>query len=451
MAVLNFIVNEILSKPALLVGLMSLVGLIALRKSFSDVLSGTIKTILGFLILSAGAGVLIGTLDPLQAMVKTAFNLQGVIPTNEAIVALALKNFATEVAGIMALGFVVNLILALITPAKFVFLTGHHLLYMATVLAVVIGSAGIKGANLIILGALIQGTIATVMPALVHPYTKKLTNNAGFALGHFNSLGYLISALIGSLVGKNSRSTEEVNVPENLSFLKEPIVITSVVMVIAYVILAIIAGPSAIGSYTSGSNYIMYAIMEGLTFGASIGIIIYGVRMILGELVPAFQGIAERVIPNAVPALDCPTVFPYAPNAVIIGFIFSVLGGIVGMFLMGPFGLALIIPGMVPHFFDGGTSGVYGNSTGGLVGAVIGSFVNGLLITFLPALLLSFMGTLGLANTTFGDSDFCWAGILGGYLSRMGVAGAYIGVIIFAVVALAIASLVSIRTNRASA
>jgi len=122
-------------------------------------------------------------------MVKEAFNLHGVIPTNEAIVALALKDFATEVAAIMALGFVVNLIFALITPAKFVFLTGHNLLYMATVLAVVIGSAGIKGANLIILGAILQGTIATVMPALLHPFTKKLTNDAGFALGHYNSYG----------------------------------------------------------------------------------------------------------------------------------------------------------------------------------------------------------------------------------------------------------------------
>ena len=197
MSVLNFIVNEILSKPALLVGLMSFVGLVALRKSFSDVLSGTVKTILGFLILSAGASVVISTLGPLEVMVKEAFNLHGVIPTNEAIVALALKDFATEVAAIMALGFVVNLIFALITPAKFVFLTGHHLLYMATVLAVVIGSAGIKGANLIILGAILQGTIATVMPALLHPFTKKLTNDAGFALGHYNSLGYLVSALIG--------------------------------------------------------------------------------------------------------------------------------------------------------------------------------------------------------------------------------------------------------------
>lgn len=451
MSVLNFIVNEILSKPALLVGLMSFVGLVALRKSFSDVLSGTVKTILGFLILSAGASVVISTLGPLEVMVKEAFNLHGVIPTNEAIVALALKDFATEVAAIMALGFVVNLIFALITPAKFVFLTGHHLLYMATVLAVVIGSAGIKGANLIILGAILQGTIATVMPALLHPFTKKLTNDAGFALGHYNSLGYLVSALIGGLVGKGSRSTEDIKVPENLSFLKEPLVITSVVMIIIYVFLALMAGPAVLEQFAEGGNYIMYAIMQGLTFGAAIGIIIYGVRMILAELVPAFQGIAQSLIPNAVPALDCPTVFPYAPNAVVIGFIFSVIGGIVGMFLVGPLGLALIIPGMIPHFFDGGTAGVYGNSTGGLTGAVVGSFVNGLLITFLPALLLSFMGNLGLANTTFGDSDFCWAGILGGSISRLGTTGAYLGIILVSVVLLATASIVSVRARKSAA
>jgi len=62
--------------------------------------------------------------------------------------------------------------------------------------------------------------------------------------------------------------------------------------------------------------------------------------------------------------------------------------------------------------------------------------VNGLLITFLPALLLSFMGNLGLANTTFGDSDFCWAGILGGSISRLGTTGAYLGIILVSVVLL---------------
>jgi len=74
---------------------MSFVGLVALRKSFSDVLSGTVKTILGFLILSAGASVVISTLGPLEVMVKEAFNLHGVIPTNDNCSACT-KDFATE-------------------------------------------------------------------------------------------------------------------------------------------------------------------------------------------------------------------------------------------------------------------------------------------------------------------------------------------------------------------
>lgn len=42
--------------------------------------------------------------------------------------------------------------------------------------------------------------------------------------------------------------------------------------------------------------------------------------MAIGEIVPAFKGIADRFVKGAKPALDAPTVFPFAPNAVIIGF-----------------------------------------------------------------------------------------------------------------------------------
>jgi PTS system ascorbate-specific IIC component len=248
-------------------------------------------------------------------------------------------------------------------------------------------------------------------------------------------------------VGKGSKSTEEIHLQQYMSFLKESLVVTSCVMVFIYVLLAGLAGPSAIESYSRGSNYIMFAVMQGLTFGAAIGIIMYGVQMILGELVPAFQGIATRVIPNALPALDCPTLFPYAPNAVIIGFIFSVLGGIAGMFLMGPLGLALIIPGMIPHFFDGGTAGVYGNATGGFLGAVVGSFINGLLISFLPAFLLPFMKGLGPLTASFADSDICWGGILAGSISRLGIASAYLGVISISCIMLLLASYVNYRTK----
>ena len=54
---LNFIVN-ILSTPAILVGLLSLVGLALQKKPIEEIVKGTVKTIVGFLVLSAGASFL---------------------------------------------------------------------------------------------------------------------------------------------------------------------------------------------------------------------------------------------------------------------------------------------------------------------------------------------------------------------------------------------------------
>ncbi len=419
MSIINFIVYEILSEPAILVGLMAAIGLISLKKSFSEVVSGALKSVLGFIILGAGAGILIGSLDNLGPIIQEAFNIHGVVPTNEAIVAVAQKTLGRETALIMGFGFIANLIFARITPMKYVFLTGHHTFYMAALLSAVLGTAGLSGVSLIVIGSIILGFVMVLFPALGQPFMRRVTGGDDVAIGHFGTTGYIAAGLVGRLVGDPEDSTEDITFSSSLDFLKESVLATMITMFLIFLVVSLIAGRKIVSQYAGDQSIVMFSLMQGITFAAGVSIILTGVRMIIGEIVPAFQGIAERIVPDAIPALDCPITFPYAPNAVTIGFIFSFLGGIVGMFFLGPLGLSLIIPGMVPHFFTGATAGVFGNATGGKKGAMLGSFVNGLLITFLPALLLPVLGSLGFSNTTFGDADFGVVGIIIGYLAKL--------------------------------
>ena len=56
LGVLQFI-QQVLSTPAIFVGLIALLGLLLQRKDPQTCIKGTIKTILGFIVLNAGAGV----------------------------------------------------------------------------------------------------------------------------------------------------------------------------------------------------------------------------------------------------------------------------------------------------------------------------------------------------------------------------------------------------------
>ncbi|MGK3360179.1 PTS ascorbate transporter subunit IIC [Citrobacter portucalensis] len=414
---LQFIIHDVLGTPAILVGLFSVIGLLLQKKAVSEVISGTLKTIMGFVILTSGAAIVATTLTTFSQLFEYSFHIQGVVPNTDAMAALAQKNYGTATAMIMVLGMLFNIVLARITPLKYIFLTGHHTLYMAAMLAVILSVGGLSPFWVILVGAVILGIMMLVSPAILQPFTRKITGTDDLALGHFGSTGYLLSALVGKAVGKGSPSIEEMQVPKSLNFLRDSSVAISLTMMILFVILVLVAGKEFVESSVSGGqNFIIFAVIQSLTFAAGVWIILAGVRMIIAEIVPAFKGIADKLVKDAKPALDCPTVFPFAPNAVIVGFLSSFAAGLVSMFLCPLFGLSVIVPGLVPHFFCGATAGVYGNICGGRRGAVVGAFAHGLLISFLPAILLPLMGDLGFASTTFGDADFGVVGIILGHV-----------------------------------
>ena len=411
------LVVDILSVPAILVGLISLVGLLCQKKNFSDTVKGTMKTILGFIVLTGGAGILTSGLTPFGQMFEIGFKVQGIVPNNEAVVALAITKYGTVTALIMAFGMVANILIARFTKLKYIFLTGHHTFYMACMIAIILAVAGFEGTMLVFVGSIVLGFSMAFFPAIAQSTMRKITGTDDVAFGHFGTVGYVLAAKIGALVGKNSKSTEEMNLPKNLSFLRDSSISISLTMLVLYLITSFAAGKEYVETNLSnGQNFIIYSLLQAITFAAGVFIVLQGVRLILAEIVPAFTGISQNLVPNAKPAIDCPVVFPYAPNAVLIGFLSSFLGGIAGLFILGLLKWVLIIPGVIPHFFCGATAGVFANATGGRRGTIIGSFIHGIFITFVPVVLLPILGELGFANATFSDADF-------------GVIGAIIGLI----------------------
>lgn len=71
---------DIVSTPAILVALIAILGLVLQKKKLPDIIKGGIKTFVGFLVVSGGAGIVQNSLNPFGTMFEHAFHLSGVVP-----------------------------------------------------------------------------------------------------------------------------------------------------------------------------------------------------------------------------------------------------------------------------------------------------------------------------------------------------------------------------------
>jgi ascorbate PTS system EIIC component len=144
----------------------------------------------------------------------------------------------------------------------------------------------------------------------------------------------------------------------------------------------------------------------GLRFAAGIAILLFGVRMFLAEIVPAFKGLSDKVIPGTRPALDAPTVFPVAPTAVLVGFVSATA---LFLALVGVFAAAdwfTLAPPMIMLFFVGGACGVFGNAVAGWRGAVLGGLLTGLTLAVGQALTWGMLNSTAPELATLADPDW---------------------------------------------
>jgi PTS system ascorbate-specific IIC component len=410
----------LMGEPAFILGIIAFVGLLLQRSPLNKVTTGTIKTMLGYSLIQIG-GMAAGTaLSNLSAMIQRGFQVIGIIPHNETVVALAQINYGKEIAWIMLVGMCLHLLIARFTPIKYIFLTGHHILYMASMLGSLLVSSSFEGIAVYLIGGIVLAVTMSIGPAIAQPYVKQVIGGNHVAIGHFNSVGYFLSGLIAQLV----KSKKEKDIPERViqrlqPYFQDQMVVVAVFTFFLFFVSSLFVTPEGMKEMFSGRSFIVVSFIQSVWFTAGMYIILAGVRMLVSEIIPAFQGIAERVVPGSIPALDSPILFTYSPIAAIFGFLISFAGGLIAMSVLLFYQHTTIIPGVIPHFFSGGAAGVITYKMGGKRGLVIATFVHGFIITMLPVFLAPLLSGLGYVRATFADSDFSVIGILLDQLLRI--------------------------------
>lgn len=466
--------KDFIGTPAILVGLFSMLGAILLRKKTTEIIITFFKTAAGFLIISGGAGVLVGALTNFQVLFEDLFGLSGAIPNNEGLAGTIMQRYG-EIAQlgsiIMVLSIVLNLGLAFGSRFKYIYLSGHVLFYMSIALAAVMVLSGFSLSNpgdytiALISSSVIMSLYMVLSCAMLHRWTKIITKTDDITIAHTGAFSYALGGIIGEIIykikkGQNIKSTEEIKFPKGLQFFRNTFISMAITMLIVFLIVYIPEGimyntgiktiKTVINNegnivpidkmnetikniFENGAqNWVVRAILEAFTFAAGVEIILLGVRMVIAELVPSFKGISEKLIKNAKAGVDCPIVFPYAPNAVLIGFVTSLLGALIGLGIsIGISNLntiiPVIIPGIVAQFFLGATTAVFANAKGGIVAAIIAALLNGILITVIPIIFYAgdwIPKTNGKFETNvWGDTDYIISIIPGILLMIKGVGG----------------------------
>ena len=448
----SFFATYILQKAPYMVGFLTLLGYCLMGKKWYDTLGGTLKAIIGMLILNVGSAGLTSTFRPILAGLKDRFNLTACVidpyygqnAVTAGVETVFGKGFSQAMT-LLLIAFLVNIALVRfnkITKCRALFTTGHVQVQQAATAywLIMFALPGLLENNfaLMVVMSVILGAYWAVGANLTIKPMQELSEGAGFAIAHQQMFGirlsyFLADKFFGTNGGKKKKEIHkvgEMEMPGFFSIFNENMVCTAILMTAFFgVIMCIIGKPFfvAAGSTTETEAFAYFVFNTSLNFAVYLAILQLGVRTFVTELTASFQGIADKLLPSSIPGVDCAVCYGFGDsNAVTFGFLAGLCGQLIAIVLLIVLGSpTVIICGFVPVFFDNATIGLVANEKGGLKACLILPFLSGLVQVFGAAFI---SGWVGLAD--FGgylgmfDWDTVWPAftVLMRYLGYFGVA-----------------------------
>lgn len=411
----KFFLTNILTQPAFFIGFMVLLGYILLKKPWYEILGGTLKAITGYFILTVGSGGLVKNFRPILVGLKDKYQLKAMVIDpyfgQNAVEAGVKEIFGKGFSGVvllLAIAFITNLILvrfSKITKLRSVFTTGHVQLQQAAtaywLILFALPALITNDIKIMIIMALLLGLYWAVGSNLLVKYSQELTDGAGFTIAHQQMFGVALFTYLAEKMAKSSKKEtkkiEDINLPGFMSIFNDNMVSTGILMLFFFgIILALLGKPFLVEKefLKENKNFFFYIVETCLHFAVYLAILQLGVRTFIAELTQSFKGISDKLLPGAVPGVDCAISYNFgSPNAITIGFLAGAFGQFLAIailiLLKSP---VLVVAGFVPVFFDNATIGVYVNSKGGLKATLIFPFISGLCQVFGSAFIASFVG-----------------------------------------------------------